>query len=622
MKLSLTKDHKYVVVEPESRKDSKVLKEFPGLLSSRGTRYFPAKINLCKNIVKRLKDHLGGTVNLDKGTYDLYTSEFKLKEIPSSFKYFTTPLRHQEVALRFLYTNRGGGLLLDPGLGKTKVVLDYLALMNFSKSLIVCPKALLFVWQDEVAVHRRDKTIHVRKSMSWDRKIRTAEGHFNRLGAIEKRSEEDEDKYKRYKYLLNSLLKGKEKDEAGTKAADIVVVNYEKCVQGKYDLPHLGFEFMAIDEGLVKDRNSQRSKAISALSRGMASTVIMSGTLVNNTPVDIYSPMKIMEPSLVGRNFQNFEFRYCNMAKTKHEDGSIKGRFVVGFKRVDEIKEILETVSVIMRKEEWLDLPPKKFITVGSTPTEEQMRMVKELSANYITEYGNRYIEVDSPLTVMGKIYQFSNGFFYENSEESDIGLLFGQEGRSPKNNRETVFLPDNPKISALRNLITNTLSKRKFILWYNLDAEFYIIEHLLKEMNISRSVIRGGEKHTGSKVKEFNSNPDIQVLVCQAKSVNYGITVLGSTPDKLDSSIEVVGDIDPQVYTEVFYSLNFSLEVYLQQQDRIHRIGQTRECEYYILINETPVEIKIFQALETKMVLRNTVLVDIVNQIKEGFLV
>ena len=34
-----------------------------------------------------------------------------------------------------------------------------------------------------------------------------------------------------------------------------------------------------------------------------------------------------------------------------------------------------------------------------------------------------------------------------------------------------------------------------------------------------------------------------------------------------------------------IYYDRTLSLDDYLQSQDRIHRIGQTKECHYYNLI-------------------------------------
>jgi SNF2 family DNA or RNA helicase len=145
------------------------------------------------------------------------------------------------------------------------------------------------------------------------------------------------------------------------------------------------------------------------------------------------------------------------------------------------------------------------------------------------------------------------------------------------------------------------------------MEAEYQQIKAMLDEEGMSYMTIKGGESKTGEKVRLFNRDPSIQWLVCQAKSVNYGITVLGTTLEKMeDSDLEVFPSIAPEVHTQVFYSLNFSLEVYLQQQDRIHRLGQKHVCDYYRIFANTPVEKRIREAIENKMSLKLDMLVDV----------
>jgi SNF2 family DNA or RNA helicase len=156
-------------------------------------------------------------------------------------------------------------------------------------------------------------------------------------------------------------------------------------------------------------------------------------------------------------------------------------------------------------------------------------------------------------------------------------------------------------------------LKNEKFLLWFNLNGEFYLIKQLLERLGINFLVIRGGEKSIGKKVKEFNENPSIQVLLCQAKSVNYGITVLGSKPEELEKRhLEMLPEINTRVHIEVFFSINFSLEVYLQQQDRIHRLGQELECLYYRLFTNSSIEIKIRHSIDNKLEIKTELLKDI----------
>ena len=78
---------------------------------------------------------------------------------------------------------------------------------------------------------------------------------------------------------------------------------------------------------------------------------------------------------------------------------------------------------------------------------------------------------------------------------------------------------------------------------------------------------------------------------------------------------------LSPAICVEVFYSLTFSLEIFLQQQDRIHRIGQTKDCRYYLLVTNSPVEQGLIDKLKMKQELRDFVLEDILAKAQEQFM-
>ena len=132
---------------------------------------------------------------------------------------FTQLLKHQLIALRFAYTFGNFLNLSQPGLGKTKETLDYIWLMKFKKSLIVCPKSLMFVWVEETLKHRPELSVYVVKTTDWE----------------------------------------KERDAATV--ADLVVVNYDKAVSLAGSLKGLQSDFIAVDEGLIKNPATERTKA-------------------------------------------------------------------------------------------------------------------------------------------------------------------------------------------------------------------------------------------------------------------------------------------------------------------------------------------------------------------------
>lgn len=576
MRVAFTRDKTKILFQHENGNEYKFLSKYPAFLREGPYFYIAAKSQVLFNIIQRLKKSRC-KLNVDQDVFDFMNQPFRLKELPESFKFFTEPMDYQKIALRYMYTVGSGGLLLDPGMGKSKVVLDYIKLMNFNRVLVVCPKPLLFVWEDEVKVHRPDLSIYAVKTTDWESEV------------------------------------------SGIMSANITVMNYTKASMFKNKLKSIGFDFIHLDEFLIKDPKTSRTNDLTELGETIPYHCGGSGTLINNSIMDVFCPVRFVEPSLVGRSFYNFQERHA--VKVQVDRDGRKRNQIVAFKGQDEARSILESCCIVMTKEKWLKLPEKRFNDVYVQISPEQKEAYYGLMRNYVVELQGTMVEVENPLVMMSKLYQISNGFLYHTPPEEEAeeinDLLAENTKPKKKQKRTTLFFERNPKIEALKELLTNALSGKRAIVWFNMEAEYQQIKAMLDAEGQTYLTIKGGESKTGEKVRQFNNDPGISWLVCQAKSVNYGITVLGTTMEKWeDSEVEVLPNIAPEVHTQVFYSMNFSLEVYLQQQDRIHRLGQKHVCDYYRIFANTPIEKRLRMAIEDKMSLRLDMLIDVMDSL------
>lgn len=582
MRIAFDTTKRYVLFISEKRDEYIALDRFPAFIKPMIHHACHAVLPVCYNVIERMRERKQfRDMKIDPDVQAWLDSPFKLATLPESFYYHTEPVAFQEIALRYLYTLGSAGILLDPGMGKSKVVLDYIFLltqMNMGRHLIVCPKPLLFVWEDEIAKHRPELSFHIVKTTEW------------------------------------------EKEMDGIANNQVTIINYDKAVTFKHRLKEVCFDFMHVDEFLIKDPSTTRTKALTEISKSVKYRAGGSGTLINNSPSDAFSPIRYLQPSLFGGNFTSFLNEYSVKVPVRDASGARTDKSkIVAFKRVDEIKAALESCSIVMTKEKWLkSLPSKKFIDVSCQMSQEQKDAYYGLLKNYYVKVQGRDVEVDNALVMMSKLCQIASGFLYLYKEtEKDVTKELLAEESKPskkkKSDRQTIFFKEQPKITLLEQVLTEKLQGRRAIIWFNLEAEYELISKKLDELGHSYLTIKGGESQTGEKVRKFNTDNSIRWLVCQAKSVNYGITVLGSKLSDLeDQEIEVLPDIDTGIYTQVFYSFNFSLEVYLQQQDRIHRLGQTHDCEYYRLFVNSPIDMRIKQVLADKMSLRRDMLVDV----------
>ena len=593
MKVSFSEDKNYLVFQYEDIKEYKALHKIPALTNMGVGKVCPAILPVAFNVVARFRKQFTNlSVQPELETW--LKSPFKLLPLPEGFEFHTKPKDFQEIALRYLYTLGSAGILLDPGMGKSKVVLDYIFLKGFKKTFIVCPSALLFVWEDEIQKHRPELSFHIVKTTDWDKEL------------------------------------------PGINAAQVVIINYSKAVILKHRIKELDVDFLHLDEFLIKDPSTNRTKAITEIARGVPYRCGGSGTLINNSPLDMFCPVRYLQPALVGWNYSTFLDKYAVIVEAKPRNAGDKPRStVVGFRGKDEVRSILDSCCIVMTKEKWLKLPDKHFHDIYVQMSQEQREAYYGLMRNYRMDIAGQEVTIDNPLVMLSKLYQISQGFLYITPESPSeisldlLGMFSDETGALEKKTkgkaqdgtgkragpRQTVFFKEQPKVEALKKLLTSTLQNRKSIIWFNMEGELILIEQALREIGDTYLVIKGGDKKIGDKVREFNRTQGIKRLVCQAKSVNYGITVLGTRADALEAEgIQVLPDIDTQVADEVFFSLNFSLEVYLQQQDRIHRLGQDRSCNYYRIFANNPVETKIRQAIEDKVSLKQEMLIDIAN--------
>lgn len=564
----------YVVFDPETPGEVRALKDTPAFEGKYGVYKAADKIPVLQNILSRLSLNIANPWANQKPT---------LKELNPDFQFKTNPFKHQHIAVRYLHTNKGGGLLLDPGLGKTKIVLDYIKHEGFRRVLIICPKPLTFVWDEEIDVHRPELTKTIFTTTDW---------------------------------------------KSHAKKVCVWVLNYRKAVMLLPELLDVPFDAMFIDEGLVKNPDSDQTKAITMLSTVIPIRVIMSGTLINNSEIDLFSPVRILEPSLVGGSYTKFRDKYFELWSPYKTEDKRHIKVITKAKDQSQMRSILRACSLVMRKEDWLDLPSKTFIDRVVELPRLTAHHYYELLSNYATVVGDIAVTCDNPLSLLCKLTQISNGFMYENDEGFEDLFLPKPKTKVKKTRskkyRPTYFFQEQPKVTELRNILLVDERDERVIVWYSMSAERELIEKMLVSEGITFLTIGGGDKNLRQKVKDFNSDNTIKVLLCQAKTLNYGVTILGQSAkedeDDADESSLLSTSFTSLVCTQIFYSLTNSLEVFLQQQDRIHRIGQVRDCKYYLILSNSPVEMSIVDRIRNKIEIRQFMLEDIITKAREDF--
>ena len=148
--------------------------------------------------------------------------------------------------------------------------------------------------------------------------------------------------------------------------------------------------------------------------------------------------------------------------------------------------------------------------------------------------------------------------------------------------------------MSKLEEIINEYAKTHKLVVWASFREELEIIGNLLNTMNIRYSRLDGSVPASARQqmVNSFMTDPDHRVFLSNQRAGGIGI------------------DLYAADYC-VYYSNDYSPEIRLQAEDRLHRIGQKNHVTYIDLISKGSIDSTIVRMLSKKQ--------DISNQVMSG---
>jgi len=497
----------------------------------------------------------------------------------------TKPYDHQrEIFLRSRDT-LSFALLMGMGTGKSKIVIDTAA-YNFYHGrvnclVIVAPKGVHRNWiSRELPAHMPEWTNY--RGATWSATMRVAE-----------------------KRAVDHVL------EPGFEGLRVIAINLEgftnsqACRPAKFLRPILNSlkVMMAVDESSkIKTPGAKRTRAMYHLGRHAVCRRILTGTPVTNSPFDIYSQFRFLDPSIIGfDNFVSFkkyfaewqtEYRYIPGKDEKQEFEAL-----VEYKNLDKLIALLAPHSSRITKEECLDLPDKIYQIRYVELSEDQRKVYNKLIHDSVIEMDGQNVPVSNVLTRLLRLQQIIGGFVPE--EEYGVAQPIGTS---------------NPRIQSMLDVIEET--EGKVIIWSRFRPEIEAIENALRKEYGPTSVVsyHGGVKDADReeaqtlfqgerpiidpetrqvvRVDPVPEEEQSRFFVGQQHSGGYGLTLTAAT-------------------TVIYYSNDFSLEARLQSEDRAHRIGQHHPVNYVDLECRGTVDTKIVMALAKKMSLADMITQD-----------
>jgi len=219
---------------------------------------------------------------------------------------------------------------------------------------------------------------------------------------------------------------------------------------------------------------------------------------------------------------------------------------------------LLHSYAMYVDKEDVLTLPGREFIEI-------ELEMPEHLKKHYRTLKNELYIEVadEKKLTApssaakLNKLNQVTSGFVIDTQAMKE-NKFYGED-------QAEWYMLDNYRFDALLALLKKHGSEQVLI-WANYRREFEVLKELLGE---SCRTIYGATSllDKNEAIRCFKEHR-IQYLIANPASADKGLTLTNC-------------------HICVYFSLNWSYELFKQSMDRIYGdiSSQPKKCTYYIMV-------------------------------------
>lgn len=344
--------------------------------------------------------------------------------------------RHQRQALVKLIETRGVcALLLEPGLGKTSVTLDYLSMLALKadpspidgvpevRVLVAAPLAATDTWVLQAptwvspqldfwaevlggSIRQKAEALASRGGQAYrtrggaligqtkGRGSKRPGGPFAerddafgvyRSPALDLRGGDPTDAYLGPRRALSGerprliLMVTNLETFASRQSASGGTVADKVLDAVKRFRPHVA----VVDElHKIKGVSSNTSRLLARVGEVVPRRIGLTGTVIPHSPLDVFAQWRFIEPTAFGdlrpdgsrtrATFTAFKARYAQL-------GGYMGREVVGFRRLDEMQAIMARNAVVARKEDALDLPPTTDVVVPVHLAPDEKRAYDEM---------------------------------------------------------------------------------------------------------------------------------------------------------------------------------------------------------------------------------------------------
>lgn len=383
-------------------------------------------------------------------------------------KYKTKPFAHQHTALKRALKQGYIGLLWEPGVAKSKVIVDWSAVLHhrgqLNRVLILAPLSVVGVWKDEYEIHCPTRynfyTLDRKGLHRWGRK---------KKGAL-----------------------------------TVLCCNYDIAWRRDDELLRFGPDMVVVDEShYIKRPSTRRSRF--CYRKGIATApyrAILTGTVTPKSFLDLYGQWKFLNPRAFGTDKAAFVARYIIY-------GGFMKHQVKGYQNVSELKAKVKADASVRRKDQTLDLPPELYQKVPIELEDHAYRMYTKLAEELFLEIKGEVVDIKNAAVKIMRLHQLCGGFL--KTEEGNLHQV------------------SKAKLMATAELLEAQFeADQRVVMFCRFLAEIDAIQKLSVLKHVPLYVVRGATKPKDRDTyrKEFQKREGPSLFLAQIQTGGLGITL------------------------------------------------------------------------------------------------
>ncbi len=315
---------------------------------------------------------------------------------------------------------------------------------------------------------------------------------------------------------------------------------------------------LIIDEStVVKSGKAKRTRMAIKIAERAKRRFIMTGTPITNSPMDLYSQCMILRPGLLGYDsLVAFRNRYAITKIMKFGMRSFEQ--IVGYKNLGELTTTVQKFAAIMKIEEAIDIPPKRYRVLDVELTKEQKTAYEELKNKAVAWIQEHEITTANAVSLINRLMQICAGQL-KVDQDKYISIV-------------------NNRLDVLSDLVDECDGKT--IIWCSFVNSALDIMKTLGPRGVHLpSGLTMDEQQ--ERLNQFKMGPQ-KALVANPASQGHGHTWVESS-------------------NVIYFSNSYNWGLRTQSEGRTYRAGQTKSVLYTDLIAKGTIEDRVLSVLKKK---------------------